>query len=305
MNLNEVSKILLLTREQVKAAIDNGIQLPKSQNMAYLVAVPVGSDYDIDETNVDNFISKFESEEPGHHPPVALRRQLLIEARHRCGICASLTPIEFHHIIDFAKIKHYDPQHMLALCPNCHTLCTNGTIDIKEQYTYKHQLSLHQTGRDGITILDSVWSTNFSWDDIRLVIGALHTSFMSSNPTNGNSRFDFSGIELRQKNILNHMGEEYFKQVVLEQHEPYFHRIDSFLKNPINGEIVDRYHQIVDELRSKIAANHQQFSQFEFFLVTFADAAVLSQPSGIRLNRQALNVLLSYMYVTCDIGRKQ
>lgn len=304
MNLSQTSKLLLWPKETIKSAINMGIELPVSKQKVYLEAVPVGSDYEIDEYKLDSFISKFENEQPGRYPPTAVRRQLLVESKHRCGICEELTPIEFHHIIEFAKIGHYDPQHMLALCPTCHTLCTNGTIDVKAQYTYKKQLS-SQASSNAVAFSDSVGPANFSWDDTRQVINALYTAVIGNQTLEGDSRFDFSAIDLQRKNELNNLGAEYFQQVVLEQHEPYFHRIDSFLKNPVNAEISALYYQIVDELRSKIAANRGQFDRFEFFLIAFADIAVQSQPSGVKLNRQALNVLLSFMYVGCDIGRKK
>jgi hypothetical protein len=304
MNLNQASKLLFWSKDTIISAITTGIELPLSKRRVYLEAVAVGSDYEIDEDKLDNFISKFENEQPGRYPPTALRRQLLVESNHRCGICRELTPIEFHHIIEFAKIGHYDPQHMLALCPNCHTSCSNGSIDIKAQYIYKKRL-LSQVRLNGVAFSDSVGPTNFSWDDTRQVINALYAGVIGDQSIDGNSRFDFSLIDLQRKNELNNLSAEYFQQVVLEQHEPYFHRIDSFLKNPVNAEIAALYYQIVDELRSKIAANRGQFDCFEFFLINFADIAVHSQPSGVKLNRQALNVLLSFMYMGCDIGRKK
>jgi len=304
MNLNEALKLLQLRREQVVAAIDMGIELPVSKDMAFLVAVPIGTDYDIDEASLDSFISRFHNEQPGRHPPVAVRRQLLVESKHRCGVCGEPAPMQFHHIVDFAKIGHYDPQHMLALCPTCHAYCTNGFIDSKSQYMYKNQLASHQSNGNGMTFADSVGSANFSWSDLRQVISLLHTSVISSPIPKGESRYDFSAIDLQHKNELNNLGAEYFEQVIVEHHEPYFHRIDSFLKKPVNQEIAELYHQVVDELRSKIAANRSQFDRFEYFFIAFGDAAV-NKPVGITLNRRALNVLLSYMYVTCSIGRKQ
>jgi hypothetical protein len=194
---------------------------------------------------------------------------------------------------------------MLALCPTCHALCTNGTIDIKAQYTYKNDLSISRPAIGSTTFHDSIGQANFSWDDLRHVIGVLHTAVITDTTATGDSRFDFSVIDLKRKNELNNLGADYFEQIVLEHHEPYFHRIDSFLKNPVNSEIAELYHQIVDELRSKIAANRNQFDRFEYFLVAFTDVAVQTQANGMKLNRRALNVLLSFMYVTCDIGRKQ
>ena len=31
--------------------------------------------------------------------------------------CRDSSVVEFHHIVDFSSIGHYDTKHMLALCP--------------------------------------------------------------------------------------------------------------------------------------------------------------------------------------------
>jgi hypothetical protein len=305
MRIKEAVELLGLTREGLKIAITKGIELPLSKEVVRLDASPVGSDYDIDESSLDSFIARFHKEEPGRHPPIGVRRKLLVESRHRCAICREMTPIVFHHMIEFSSIKHYDLQNMLALCPNCHTLCTQGAIDLPSQYQYKENLLTAQNDGSMPGFTTSVSPANFSWDDLRQIITVLHDAVIASGPSQGESKFDFSGVDLDKKNELNRLSEEYFKEVVLEHHEPYFNRIDSFLKAPVNKSISDLYHEIVDELRSKIAANRKEFEYFDLFLTTFADAAVKSLPSGTRLNRRALNILLSFMYVNCDIGRKQ
>lgn len=47
----------------------------------------INDEYDIDEDSLDAFICKFDEEEPGRHPPVSVRRELLVEARNGCAIC--------------------------------------------------------------------------------------------------------------------------------------------------------------------------------------------------------------------------
>jgi len=46
-----------------------------------------GSAYEISDKQLNSFIAKFEKEESGRHPPIESRRGLLLEARHRCGVC--------------------------------------------------------------------------------------------------------------------------------------------------------------------------------------------------------------------------
>ncbi len=52
-------------------------------------------------------------------PPAPVRRLLRQEAFFGCAKCGS--PIlEYHHIVPFAELAHHNPDHMIALCRNCH-----------------------------------------------------------------------------------------------------------------------------------------------------------------------------------------
>lgn len=47
------------------------------------------------------------------------RDQLLVEARHRCTICAEKC-FEIHHIVEHADGGSDEPENLIVLCPNCH-----------------------------------------------------------------------------------------------------------------------------------------------------------------------------------------
>jgi len=49
----------------------------------------------------------------------AVRDQLLVEARHRCTICAEKC-FEIHHVIEQAEGGTDDMENLIVLCPNCH-----------------------------------------------------------------------------------------------------------------------------------------------------------------------------------------
>lgn len=115
MNINEAATFLQMTRDQVKDIISIGLELPKSKSKCILNSTSVGKEISIAEQDLDEFITAFDKEDPGRHPPTAIRRLLLVEARHMCGICELRGPIEFHHIIEFSIAKHYDIQHMIAI----------------------------------------------------------------------------------------------------------------------------------------------------------------------------------------------
>lgn len=142
MNLNEAASLLGVSKERAIMAIESGIETPRSRTRVRLSAVSLPHGYDVAQEDLDHFISTMEREEPGRHPPVAIRRLLLIESGYKCAVCRDSGPLEFHHIIEWATIKHHDPEHMLALCANCHGKITRyGEPDVSSQKLIKRRLA--------------------------------------------------------------------------------------------------------------------------------------------------------------------
>ena len=73
--------------------------------------------------------------------PTNLKRRVLIEAGHRCAIptCRNIN-VDIHHIVPFEECLKHEYQNLIALCPNCHRLAHNGTIDKKSLKIYKANL---------------------------------------------------------------------------------------------------------------------------------------------------------------------
>lgn len=140
MTLNEVAGLLGYSREQVADLIKSGLALPVSGTLIKLQTTGIGDQLDISDDQFNEFVAKFDAEEPGRWPPAEVRRELLVEARHACAICGSFAPLQYHHMLDWAKVKHHDARHMLAICGTCHSRCTNGQIDYKSQCQYKAKL---------------------------------------------------------------------------------------------------------------------------------------------------------------------
>ena len=140
MTIAEVAGLLGYSTERVETLIAKGVVLPKSGTIIRLTSIDQRGKADISDGQFDDFVAKFEAEEPGRWPPAAVRRELLVEAHHRCIICRDGPPLQFHHMLDWAIIKHHDPRHMLAVCGTCHTRCTNGFIDYKSQVGYKERI---------------------------------------------------------------------------------------------------------------------------------------------------------------------
>lgn len=141
MNEKEAAFLFGVSREALVELIEKGVTLPVSKETVKLPATSIKGEYAISDEDLDAFIARFEAEEPGRKPPVTVRRQLLTEANHRCGICRQpATRLQFHHILEWEKVRHHDPAHMIAVCGTCHDDCGMGKIDKKSQEIYKTRL---------------------------------------------------------------------------------------------------------------------------------------------------------------------
>jgi hypothetical protein len=70
----------------------------------------------------------------------------------------------------------------------------------------------------------------------------------------------------------------------------------------LNEQFALKYHEIVDEVRTMIAVERNKFLSFEKMLIWIQQSAAKRQE--LKGKGKSLNILLSYMYFRCDIGRK-
>ncbi|WP_424861396.1 HNH endonuclease [Streptomyces sp. MMS24-I29] len=75
--------------------------------------------------------------------PTALRREVLVEAGHRCAIptCRQV-PVDLAHINPWAKVKEHTFENLIALCPTCHARFDRGDIDKRSMLQYKQNLEI-------------------------------------------------------------------------------------------------------------------------------------------------------------------
>jgi HNH endonuclease len=75
--------------------------------------------------------------------PRQLKRDVLIEAGHRCALpSCHQTPVEIAHIIPWETVKEHTFDNLIALCPTCHTRYDNHDIDRQSMLQYKANLSV-------------------------------------------------------------------------------------------------------------------------------------------------------------------
>ena len=78
--------------------------------------------------------------------PAALKREVLVEAGHRCAIprCQQV-PVEIHHIESWATCRSHEFENLIALCPVCHARAEGHggqLIDKQSLRQYKANLSI-------------------------------------------------------------------------------------------------------------------------------------------------------------------
>ena len=52
---------------------------------------------------------------------IAIRREVLLEARHQCAVCCTPIPLKHAHIDPWSASQDHSVANLIALCANCHT----------------------------------------------------------------------------------------------------------------------------------------------------------------------------------------
>ena len=107
-------------------------------------------------------------------------------------------------------------------------------------------------------------------------------------------------VDKTRKNQLNHLGKEYF-DFMKRNSLAYFHKIETFLKDPVNQRYKNYYDNTISDLQGKIAIKRSEFFAFEELLETLFDFIFENSPE-LKDRRKLIRVFLHYMYFNCDIG---
>jgi hypothetical protein len=308
MDLNQAAKLLGWSRDQVKDAIAIGVTPVGATAAMKLRATAMGKhNFDIEDEALDAFLMALDAVNPGRFPPIAVRRQLLFEAREQCVICGETSPFEFHHLLDWARLKHHDPEQMVLLCRNCHGKCTNGSIDRARQRAYKANPYWKAIEEDLFNTPNVEVMIN--WEDLHEVITHMHRVIGRGGARTNDPEYDYTYVDVERKNELNRLSSDYY-DTWRRAHEPKFIIIKEFLGSERaaddNSTIQELYFEVVGDLRDEIAAIQSREPEIAFEEVArrvfrAAFAALSSKP---KFNRDALRAIVAFMYFECDIGRK-
>ena len=140
----------------------------------------------------------------------------------------------------------------------------------------------------------------FNAEELKQVILAFHANH-GVIPDGKSGRYDFTYLEMEDKNDRNRLGKAYF-DLIKSRSEAYFGDIDTFLKNPINAELAEFYYDTADEFNNKLTLRRDRFEAFEEVFEVLYDG-ILARVPDLR-PRRLITVFLHFMYCHCDIGEK-
>lgn len=115
--------------------------------------------------------------------PAHVKQLVLLEAGYKCAnpVCRHILTLELHHIVWVKDGGGNDPDNLLALCPNCHSLHNGQHIPERAIRTWK-------------SLLLALNSTNHATADLLLLLAADEERIAS--PSNISESTDASKIGL-------------------------------------------------------------------------------------------------------------
>jgi len=108
---------------------------------------------------------------------------------------------------------------------------------------------------------------------------------------------------IERKNELNNLSKDYFDNVI-KRNMTYFDQITEFLRNPDNGEILEKYNNTIDDLNEEITIHRDEYEKFEMIL-NYLYKIVLAKFPELNPKRTLVRVFLHYIYYDCDIGKSE
>jgi len=144
---------------------------------------------------------------------------------------------------------------------------------------------------------------DFSPEDYRDIIDGLY-AHREAVEAGFDSAHEFDAPGFHAKNTLNELSVDYSAHI-REDSMPYFDDIARFLKNPRNAELTDKYHVVANELKEQLIVHASQFQSFEHALSAIP-RLIQDRASELQAfaKRRLLKIMIHYMYVNCEIGKK-
>lgn len=114
---------------------------------------------------------------------------------------------------------------------------------------------------------------------------------------------DFVRPKIEEKNALNEISQEFFDNVIKEFYEE-FGKIEKFLTNPGNISYQKKYKSIVKEINGEVFNCISRGAKLQDLLPSLLNYAKIKDTHFDSEKGYWLQVFAYYMYVNCDIGKK-
>lgn len=108
-------------------------------------------------------------------------------------------------------------------------------------------------------------------------------------------------IDKTVKNELNNLSKEYF-EFIKRNSLAYFHKIEAFLKDPVNKKYKTFYNNTVSDLNETVIVRRDEYHEFDEVLKEIYDYVMTHNSAELKDNRKLVRIFLHYMYWHCDIG---
>jgi len=122
--------------------------------------------------------------------------------------------------------------------------------------------------------------------------------------TNKEVKVDFKTIDIKEKNDLNGMSQDFYEEQILLKYEPFFPRLEAFLKERLNADLGRRVESIAESLNRKIAVKRKAFDTFEEMLVDVENTLLDKEYGSLQGKENTICFFLFYLYASCLIGKK-
>lgn len=122
--------------------------------------------------------------------------------------------------------------------------------------------------------------------------------------TDGDAKADFNSINIKEKNRINGMSQEFYDDQILLKYEPFFPRLEAFLKDKQNADLGKIVENIAAHLNRKIMAKRRAFETFEEVLNDVEDALLDKEYEALKGKETSICFFLFYLYASCLIGKK-
>jgi hypothetical protein len=106
----------------------------------------------------------------------------------------------------------------------------------------------------------------------------------------------------KEKNEINRMSEGYAKEQV-RMFLKDTNKIESFLADPINEELLQKYDAAAMEFNFKIISKQKNYQSFDEIMEYLLELLIARDPI-LKRNIKLTRSILFYMYWNCDIGKK-